>query len=124
MKPKTQFFTKKICLTVEVTVGVNSAKDLTTDADLKAALEYLLNDGCDGRQMFSVETLKAGLRQVVEGSIHKAVGDAAYRRFPNKANLDGTSFACRLADHKLEKLYGGRVGRQVDVVGLETAYAR
>lgn len=120
LKPEITFFTKKITLSVEVTVGVNGDKDLTTDADLAAALDTLMNDSCDGRQLFAVESFKDGLRQTVESSVRRAVDDAASKRFPNKANLDGTSFSCRYADYRLKKLYGVRVGHQVDVVELKT----
>lgn len=114
---KTTFFYKKISLTVEVAVGVDGDSELVSDEALKASLEGLLNEREDGRQWFSVEMLKDGLVRTIESSIRRAVDSDASRRFPTRANLDGTSFSCRLSDFRMRRLAGVHLTGEVVVDG-------
>ena len=116
---KTKLFYKKLYLVVEVAIGVNGTDELIGDDELKTALEHDLNACDDGRQIFSVEIFKDGLRRMVEGGLARAVYNDADRRFPNKRTLDGTSFSCKLADFKMKKLSSVFVSHTVEVLALK-----
>ena len=126
----TTYSYKKVHLVVEVVVGVRGPDEGsqtlgsqtlgTTDDALRKALEEGLNDWSDGRQWFNVEVFKEGFSRTFESCLRKAVYDDAYQRYPNKRLLDGTSFAVKLADHKLAKLDDVRVISKVEVVGIKT----
>jgi hypothetical protein len=74
----TKYFRKKIYLVVDVVIGINGPDELTSDDELKAALESNFDECTDGRELFSVETFKEGLGNAVEGALHKAVYDNAW----------------------------------------------
>jgi hypothetical protein len=116
---KTKYFYKKIYLVAEVVIGIDGPDELVSDDELKVALDSNLNQSTDGRQLFSVETFKEGLGNVVEGALRRAVDANASRRFPNRITLDGTSFSCKLSDHKMKKLASLHVSHSVEVLALK-----
>ena len=116
---KTKYYYKKIYLVAEVVIGINGPDELISDDEFKVALQENLDESTDGRQLFSVEVFKEGLGKVVDGALSKAVQDNASRRFPRKVSLDGCSFSCKLADHKLKKLASIRVSHTVEVLALK-----
>ena len=66
---KTKYFYKKVHLVVEIVIGIDGPDELVADEELRCAMEDNLGNFEDGRQLFSVETFKKGLEDVVVGAM-------------------------------------------------------
>lgn len=115
---------KRLVLEVMINIDLDRDEEVVSDDLLLASLDANLNDSTDGRQPFSVETMKRGLAESLETAMWQAVSadvGSRHNRMVSAGERSSTNVSHLLTEAKMRKVRYVCLGHEVKVLELSTA---